>query len=345
MSELKRFGAVIVNYNCARLSIDAALSFLGAGGAAAIIVDNASPDGSADLIERILRGEEPHAQQSPHAPIEGEEPRFPALDATGSGALQIIRSPRNGGFAFGSNIGLRALSLRPGIDRFLLLNPDAVLSAKALAAFAQRLADDRAGLCGATVVGFDAPHPVQAFGGARLVPILLTGRNIGEGASAADAPPREAVEERLSYPLGVAIALCRDYLSRAGYLDERYFLYYEEADWALAGGAANPPVWAPGAIVYHRYGAASKSRRVEAGGVSERSPLSDYHMTRSRVLFAAKWRPALAPIAIASGMAQAVSRVARGRIANAAAVFEGSLPWNARGFRLRFASPARPRPD
>lgn len=338
MNHERRFGAVIVNYCCAPLALDAALSFLGAGGARAVIVDNASPDGSAIELNRILRGETSHQVAPPSEPIAGREPRFAALGDLSPDRLRVLRSNRNGGFAFGCNMGLRALAAIPGIDRFLLLNPDAVISAGALAAFARRLEDDRAGLCGGSVVAFDAPHRVQAFGGAHLDPLMLTGRNIGEGDSVEDAPDRKTVEARMSYPLGAAIALRRDYLARAGYMDERYFLYYEEADWALAGGPIYRPVWAPEAVVYHRYGASSKSARAEAGEASSRSPLSDYHMTRSRILFATKWRAPLAPLAMIAGGAQAATRLARGRRANAAAVLKGSLPGSARDYRPKVAA-------
>ncbi|OFW99940.1 MAG: hypothetical protein A3E78_15740 [Alphaproteobacteria bacterium RIFCSPHIGHO2_12_FULL_63_12] len=326
MRQESRFGAVIVNYNCGRLAIDAALSFLGAGGAVAIIVDNASPDGSADEIDRVIKGLVPHVPEAPPSPIERRAPVFADPGVLKAGALRLIRSPKNGGFAFGCNTGLRALAATPGVDRFLLLNPDALIARDSLAAFAARLNDDRAGLCGATVVGFDTPHKVQCFGGASLDPFFLIGRNIGEGADCSEAPDRQQVEARLSYPLGAAIAFRRDYLARAGYPDERYFLYYEEADWALAGGPPNRPAWAPGAIVYHRYGAASKSRRADAGQASERSPLADYHMTRSRILFAMKWRPLLAPVAIGAGLAQSLNRLARGRRENAAAILRACLP-------------------
>jgi GT2 family glycosyltransferase len=340
MRQESRFGAVIVNYNCGALAIDAALSFLGDGGAVAVIVDNASPDGSGDEIDRVIKGEAAHDPSCPPDPIDGAAPAFASIADLAPGALRLIRSPRNGGFAFGSNIGLRTLAALPGVDRFLLLNPDAILARGALSAFASRLSDDRAGLCGATIVGFDGQHPVQAFGGAKVDPVLLIGRNIGEGSFVADAPDRKHLEAQLSYPLGAAIALRRDYLARAGYLDERYFLYYEEADWALAGGPANRPAWAPGAIVYHRYGAASKSRKAAAGETSDRSPLSDYHMTRSRILFAMKWRPLLAPVAILAGGAQAAGRLVSGRRENAAAVLRGALPGSARDFRSALLAPA-----
>lgn len=331
MRQEARFGAVIVNYQCAPLALDAALSALGAGAARAVIVDNASPDGSADFIEDVIAGRRSHIPTPPPSPLEGDEPVFAAVAGASHAPVKMIRAERNGGFASGCNIGLRALASE-GLDRFLLLNPDALVARNALGHLATRLADDRAGLCGASVVSFEAPHVVQAFGGATLDPVLLTGRNIGEGSHLAAAPDRRSVEARLVYPLGAAIALRRDYLSRAGYLDERYFLYYEEVDWALAGGAANPPAWAPRAVVYHRYGAASKSRRVAAGAPSDRSPLSDYHMTRSRILFAMKWRPLLAPLAVAAGGAQAASRMLRGRRDNAAAVLRAAVPGSAREF-------------
>lgn len=333
MKHESRFGAVIVNYNCARYSLDAALSFLGAGGVVAIIVDNASPDGSAELIERVISGAAPHESVSPADPLDRKAPRFASLSTLKPGTLRLIRAPRNGGFAFGCNTGLRALAANAGIDRFLLLNPDAVISADALAAFGARLDDGRAGLCGATVVEFEAPHRVQCFGGATLDPVFLMGRNIGEGSSPHEAPARQTVESKLSYPLGAAIAFRRDYLARAGYPDERYFLYYEEADWALSGGPTNRPAWAPDAFVYHRYGASSKSRRALAGEASDRSPLADFHMTRSRILFAMKWRPLLAPIAIITGGVQALRRLARGRRENAAAIFRACLPVAARAYQ------------
>ena len=330
MREERRFGVVIVNYNCAPLALDAALSALGAGAGAAVIVDNASPDGSADHIERVLRGELAHVCEAPPAPIDNDAPTFADIAALAPGALRLVRASRNGGFAFGCNTGLRALAALSGVDRFLLLNPDALVSRRALSAFAGRLKDERAGLCGASVVAFEAPHLAQAFGGARLHPVFLTGRNIGEGARLGDAPAATAVEARMSYPLGAAIALRRDYLSRAGYLDERYFLYYEEADWALAGGPSNRPAWAPGAIVYHRYGASSQSRKVEVGASSDRSPLADLHMARSRILFALKWRPLLAPFAVAAVAAQAAVRLLRGKPRNALAVIRAIMPVGAR---------------
>ncbi|NJO34372.1 MAG: hypothetical protein HC869_15840 [Rhodospirillales bacterium] len=43
-----------------------------------------------------------------------------------------MRSKTNGGFAAGCNAGLRILTAAPRIDRFVLLNPDALIAEGAL---------------------------------------------------------------------------------------------------------------------------------------------------------------------------------------------------------------------
>ncbi len=130
-----------------------------------------------------------------------------------------------------------------------------------------------------------------------------------------------------------AIALKADYLKRAGFLDERYFLYYEEADWALAGGADLRVVWARDAVVFHHYGVSSGSQFAAARRPNERSPLADYHMARSRFLFALKWRPWLAPVVLGLGAGQVLTRLARGRRRAALALARGTLPGAPRLFR------------
>ncbi len=334
----QRFGAVIVNYAAAPLSLDAALSFLGDGGARAVIVDNQSPDGSRAYFQRALASSS-HYATPPQEPVDGADVEFAALGeletdyvredgrnggGRGGARLTVVESPRNGGFAAGCNIGLQLLQSDPSIDAFLLLNPDALLAKGGLGAFAARLIDETAGLCGASVLGFEPPHPVQAFGGA-TTDRLHRGFNIGEGASWADRPPQDVVEATLAYPLGAAMACRRDYLDIAGLLDERYFLYFEEIDWTLSGAPSRRPVWAPDAVVYHRYGGSSGSAKTGAREPSNRSPLSDFHMTRSRILFAQKWRPATAPIARLAGGFQAATRLARGRAANAKAVARAAI--------------------
>lgn len=341
MTRKLRAGVVIVNFNCAPFAIDAALSVLGQTECSAqvVIVDNASTDGSPDHFKTLAREASARAPDSPSG-----SPRVTFCDPASTKVelitkprewspkpLSILLSPVNGGFAAGANLGFRTL-LQAKFDLLVLLNPDALAAEGSIAAFAERLEDPTVGLCGASVLSYDRPGTAQAFGGATLDPLTLVGRNIGEGCEFADAPGRNLVESRLDYPLGAVIALRPDYVSRAGFLDERYFLYFEEADWAFAGRKIGRVGWARDAVVYHRYGGSTRSRRAAFGAPSERSALSDYHMARSRLLFALKWKPHLAPLTLAYGAGQTLSRLARGRTDQARAVALGSLPGARRAF-------------
>jgi len=335
-----RTGVVIVNYNCARYALDAALSALGDGADRVIIVDNGSRDSSRQYFEDVWAGRLVHGPETINADpapayadlahISKQLVDDPAV-MNGS-ALTVIFEQNNRGFAAGCNIGLRALIIARACDQYILLNPDAVLAVGAIAAFGRRLADPKTGLCGATVLRQAPPHCAQAFAGARLDPVTLLGNNIGAGKMLGEAPPLEAVEDVLDYPLGAAMACRSDYIDTAGFLDERFFLYYEEADWARAGAAQYRSAWAREAVVYHRHGAAAGSRR-EGGG---RSALADYHMARSRILYAAKWRPVLLPLLVMAGVVQAVRRLLRGHWRQAKAVISGSLPGASRDATLDF---------
>ena len=253
-----RFGAVIVNYNCAPLSLSAALSIMGDDpNAKIVIVDNASTDGSLDYFKSVFCGEALHrslapedADPAPHfADISMVVAKMYSAEETNAENAQItiIAAEKNLGFAAGCNIGLRFLRKKLDPDYFLLLNPDAVVGAGAMKAFAERLSEEHAGLCGASIFRHENPACAQAFGGAHLNPFTLLGDNISAGSAMNEAPSQSEAEALLSYPLGAAMAFRKDYLDIAGYLDERFFLYYEEADWALRGAPLRKPVWAPAA--------------------------------------------------------------------------------------------------
>ncbi|MBT8471541.1 MAG: glycosyltransferase family 2 protein [Marinicaulis sp.] len=324
-------GAVIVNYNTGALAIDAALSILGdVPSVKIVIVDNASIDDSISVLRSAFSGEVDHV---PLAPTNAPSPvGFAALptisaefleeDCEPSGKnITVIQARRNHGFGAGCNIGLRFLQRRFNPNIFLLLNPDALLATGAINAFRSRLADREAGLCGASILRFENPQETQAFGGASLNRLTLLGKNIGAGPASDQLPTRNLVESNLSYPLGAAIAFRKDFLEHAGFFDENYFLYYEEADLVRRGAPAFRPVWAPEAIVYHRHGASAGSRRKQGG----RSVLADFHMARSRMLYARKWRPILTPLLLLLSCGQACRRILRGHWRQAGAIMRGAF--------------------
>jgi GT2 family glycosyltransferase len=148
--------------------------------------------------------------------------------------VRIVRSPRNGGFAYGCNLGMD----RGSADLVLLLNPDAGVDGASLAVLVERMRADRS-LAG---VG---PRTVDAAG--RLVftqrrfPRLrstyaqgLFLHRAAPGAAWAD----DAIRDPAAYGQpgtpewisGACVLMRREAVSSVGGLDEGFFLYSEETD-------------------------------------------------------------------------------------------------------------------
>ncbi|RME69418.1 MAG: glycosyltransferase family 2 protein [Chloroflexi bacterium] len=233
---------IIVNWNvkdlladCLR-SVEAELARSGLP-AQVWVVDNASTDGSAEMVRD----------------------QFPSV--------RLIASSRNLGFAGGNNAALRALGFGdpslPG-DRLpeavLLLNPDTRVHPGALTAITGFLADrPRAGIVGARLVYGDGSFQHSAFDfpglrqlaiellplPARLTETRLNGRY-----------PRAWYEQgrpfRIGHPLGAAMTVRREAIRQAGLLDEQYHMYVEEVDWSLRITRAGWEAYCvPAAVITH----------------------------------------------------------------------------------------------
>jgi GT2 family glycosyltransferase len=179
---------------------------------AVTVVDNASGDGSA---ERLRAG------------------------VAGMDRVQVIDSPRNGGFGAGMNVGIRA-GLPDGRlpDFVYLLNSDAFPAPDAIARLLDHLArHPEAGIAGSHIHGPDgAPHvtafrfpslPGEFEGAARLGPVS---RLLARWAVALPVPDRSRPVDWLA---GASMMLRRTMLDTVGLFDERFFLYFEETDLCL----------------------------------------------------------------------------------------------------------------
>ncbi len=184
-----------------------------------IVVDNASTDGSAELI----------AAQYP--------------------TVRLIRNERNVGFAGGVNVGLRAAAGQI----LVLFNQDASAQPDWLAALvAGLLAAPDIGVAGCKILNVDS-QIIQHAGGSLTVPqsqpshIGLGEIDVGQYEQPAD----------VDYVTGAALAFRRDILETIGYFDEAFFFYYEDVDYCYRARAANFKVlYVPRAVVYH-YGNSS----------------------------------------------------------------------------------------
>ncbi|MBI3963598.1 MAG: glycosyltransferase family 2 protein [Candidatus Kerfeldbacteria bacterium] len=175
-----------------------------APGAEIIVVDNASHDGSADMV----------------------------ADESG---VRLIRNATNRGFAAATNQGLRVASR----GTLLLLNPDAALQPGAATALVSYLQNHPAvGIVGPRLVAPDGEmqRSVRAFPQlSDQVLILLKlhhlmprmpslRRYFMHGFDAARTQPVDQV-------MGAAFAFRRDVLDRVGAFDESFFVWFEEVDY------------------------------------------------------------------------------------------------------------------
>jgi N-acetylglucosaminyl-diphospho-decaprenol L-rhamnosyltransferase len=175
---------------------------------------------------------------------------------------RLLRNTRREGFAANSNKGIREARGR----HILLLNPDTEVVADAPA----RLVDfldmhPRVGFCGPQLVFPDGTlqrscrsFPDLAWVVARRTPLrlLLPETRAVRAHLMEDFDHTQAAT--VDWLLGAAIAVRRDFLSSVGLLDEGFFLYVEDIDWAFRARQAGWEVWyVPQARVVHHHQALS----------------------------------------------------------------------------------------
>ncbi len=299
-------GIVLVNWNRWADTIECLESVLRSTiPVRVIVVDNASSDGSLDHIAAWADGREPATPidaamarfSTPPLPKPIGCERIAAADLARPGlcprqTLTLVESGGNLGFAAGNNIGLRLLLPDPAIRWFWLLNNDTVIEPDAAAALVSRMAaTHNIGMCGTVVRYYHRPDTIQALNGHRFNTWTGQSQGIGTG-TLASAPydPRRVVEQT-DFVVGASLAISRAFLETIGPMEDRYFLYFEEVDWASRNDGRFATGFAHGATVYHKEGGSIGS----SGKPGARSQMSDYWLTRSRLGFIRRNRPFLLP--------------------------------------------------
>jgi hypothetical protein len=237
-----------------------------------------------------------------------------------AGRTVLLHTGGNLGYAGGINVGLRHALAQGDADFVWVLNNDTEVEADALSALLRHVrSDPRIGLCGSTLILHGDRDRVQAFGGAAYTP--WRARSVALGAfSALDRCPTSPteVESHMAYVIGAAMLVTRAFLDQVGLMDERYFLYSEEHDWAHRGRASGYALgWAPGSRVFHKHGATIGTS--PDGG----STLSLFYLYRSKVLFTARHYPYWLPTAVLMLGWEAAKLLLKGRPSKAWAAWRG----------------------
>lgn len=232
---------IVLNYRTPDLVADCLASLEGqvrSGRDRAIVVDNNSPDDSADRIERAIR------------------------DRGWSAWATLVRSPVNGGFAAGNNVGVHAARARV----YVLLNSDTIVRPGALSTLRGSVTDDGPGIVGPRLEWPDGEAQVSTFRfRTPLTELIATGRLGVLGRRMPRhvvARPLDAASDDLDWTSFACVAIRADVFDGVGPLDEGYFMYYEDMDFCRRARAAGFAVaHRPEARVVHLRGGTSEVKR------------------------------------------------------------------------------------
>lgn len=226
-----RVAVVIVHYRTPRLLMDCVESLkpeLDPQRDVIVVVDNASPDGSAAQLR----------------------------DVSG---IKLIESQKNLGFAGGNNIGIQSVEA----DYYMLLNPDTVVrpgAVSTLLAFLDK--NPQAAMVGPLLESLDGKPQLSTFGYHTPLGELLIGANIGvvtrlfKSAVVYGQIPQHSC--RVEWLAGACLLIRNEVIRRVGLLDARFFMYYEEVDFCRRARKLGFDCWyEPAARVAHLEGQAS----------------------------------------------------------------------------------------
>ena len=201
-----------------------------------LVVDNASSDGSPGMVRE----------------------RFPQA--------RLMPNPDNLGFAAANNQALAQASGR----YMVLLNPDTVVRGDALGALVEFL-DSRpsVGMAGPRLAYTDGSFQHSAFRFPSLAQVFLDFFHVHHrlyDSRLNGRYPRALYESgcpfAIDHPLGACMMVRRQALQQVGGLDEHFFMYCEEVDWAMRMKQAGWGVYCvPGAQVIHHAGQSTRQFR------------------------------------------------------------------------------------
>jgi hypothetical protein len=219
--------------------------------------------------------------------------------------LTLIQNGANLGFAGGNNVGLRYALGDPNCQFFWLLNNDTVVEPDALSSLVNLMRQrNEVGLCGSLNLSYYNPKEVQSQGG----------KTYRRWTARVHTPPPQTVDQVDSHPMpmdyvnGASMLASRGFLETVGLMEESYFLYYEELDWAMRAKGKFDLGYARKSVIYHKEGAAIGSNPDRM----KRSLVSDKYLSRSRVLFTKRFFPWALPSVLAWICLAAAYRLWRG---------------------------------
>ncbi len=190
--------------------------------------------------------------------------------------LRVLRNPRNLGYGGGNNLGLRC-AIDEGATYILLLNNDVVVAPDCVRRLVDATeAECRIGMATPRVFYYDRPSEIYWDGG-------VIDWERGDAPHGSRGLPVEGGIVRSEWLNGCSLLVRAAAIREIGLLDERYFLYFEDADWSIRAARRG---WTNAVVLKAR--AWHKVHR-STGGFA--NPAVRFYYFRNRYLFVATHRP------------------------------------------------------
>jgi N-acetylglucosaminyl-diphospho-decaprenol L-rhamnosyltransferase len=218
---------IIVTYRSAQLAIESVASLLSERSnpglrIRAIVVDNASGD----------------------LPAISE-----AVKNNGwSSWVTLVLAPRNGGFAYGNNLGIQCAYASSIPSYVHLLNPDAQVRPGAISSLVRFMeARPDVGIAGGSFENLDGSDWPIAFRFPTLIGELNQGIELGVVSRILDrwvvARNMTLSNAEVDWICGASMLIRHEVIAAIGGMDENYFLYYEETDFCRRAKEAGFSTW------------------------------------------------------------------------------------------------------
>lgn len=228
---------IILNYRTPQLTLDCLASLavqVDPGAIDVVVLDNASGDGSAEAIEQGIE------------------------QANWSAWARVVRSPENGGFSAGNNLGVRSADAQA----YLFLNSDTIVRPGAVGSLL-RAVGQTGGVVGAHLEWPDGREQENRRAYSRPLHELARGAQTSvisrwAGRSLPEARGGRAGLIAAPWLSFACIAVARGVIEEIGGLDDGFFMYFEDMDFCRRAAEAGFPVGlASDAHVVHLKGGTS----------------------------------------------------------------------------------------
>lgn len=213
--------------------------------------------------------------------------------------VETITNPENYGFAKGNNIGIKK-ALEGEADFIFILNNDTILDKNCVKKLISASSQNPEYSIFAPKIYFEKGYEFHKdrykesekgnviwYAGGSIDWDNLYGHHIGVDL-VDDGKFNEFTQTE--FATGAAMFLKSDVIRKTGYLNEDYYLYYEDTDFCMRAIKLGYKIlFSPDAIVWHKNAGSSKSG----------SSLQDYYITRNRLIFGFKYASFRTKIALA----------------------------------------------